>query len=91
MAWTRRASATGERRACHVGEPPRPWRLKTASWASVLVPPREWGPTGSWTTGPVAPSPSVCSNFAVVGVSSGGVHQFNMQSGAHRGAFSGTI
>ena len=55
----------------------------------VLVPPARVGPDGLVDNkSPVsAVAVSACGNFAGVGVANGDVHRFNLQSGAHRGAF----
>ena len=92
MAW----SETRERDwanvvTCHVGEPRAyTWRLKDGVLGEhVLVPPARVGPDGLVDNkSPVsAVAVSACGNFAVVGVANGDVHRFNLQSGAHRGAF----
>jgi len=92
MAW----SETRERDwanvvTCPVGEPRAyTWRLKDGVLGEhVLVPPARVGPDGLVDNkSPVsAVAVSACGNFAVVGVANGDVHRFNLQSGAHRGAF----
>ena len=76
---------------CHVGEPRAyTWRLKDGVLGErVLVPPARVGPDGVVDNkSPVtAAAASACGNFATVGTANGDVHRFNLQSGAHRGAF----
>jgi len=78
---------------CHEGDQPRAytWRLKDGVLGEhVLAPPARIGRGGAADKKGAAVrcvAVSACGNFAFVGTAGGDAHRFNLQSGAHRGAF----
>ena len=77
---------------CHEGEPRAyTWRLADGVLGEhVLAPPARVGRDGvadARKNAVLCVAISACGNFAVVGTAGGDVHRYNLQSGAHRGAF----
>ncbi|XP_007486659.1 WD repeat-containing protein 36 isoform X2 [Monodelphis domestica] len=74
--------------ACHQGRfSCSTWNYQKSTMGAYFLKPENWKKDKQHNTTATAVDITPCGNFAVIGLTSGNVDVYNMQSGMHRGSF----